>query len=93
MVTPDRFNSEQLTAGEKTDVKCLYVCIDTYTVSTLRACVSFCICFLSQPCVLFRCVLERSPVFHFCSLIPPVLVPHLVSSAPYLVQFILFVSL
>ena len=39
---------------------------------------------------LFLCVLERSPVFHFCSLIVHVLVTHLISSAPYLVNFILF---
>jgi hypothetical protein len=42
---------------------------------------------------LFLCVLERSPVFHFYSLISPVFVSHLVSSAPYLVQFFLFVWL
>ena len=42
---------------------------------------------------LFLCVLERSPVFHFCSLISPAFVSHLVSSAPYLVQFLLFVWL
>ena len=39
-------------------------CIQTFNCSVYvqYICVRFCIYFLSQPCVLFRCVLEHSPV-------------------------------